>query len=52
MARVPHRLQLDAVEFLEQHIAALEREVVRHQMWVVEVRESGVTYHPPRYETD
>jgi predicted nuclease of predicted toxin-antitoxin system len=44
--------QLEAVELPEQHIAALERELERHQMGVVEVLESGVTYHPPRYETD
>jgi hypothetical protein len=44
--------QLEAVELLDQHIAELERELERHQMGVVEVRESGVTYRPPRYETD
>lgn len=44
--------QLEAVGLLEQHIAELEQELERHQMGVVEVRESGVTYRPPRYETD
>ena len=44
--------QLEAVELLEQHIAELELDLARHQMGVVDVRESGVTYHPPRYGTD
>jgi hypothetical protein len=44
--------QLEAVHLLEERIAELELELERHQMGVVEVRESGVTYDPPRYETD
>lgn len=44
--------QLDAVDLLETHIAELEEELARHEIGVVEVRESGVSYHRPRYETD
>lgn len=44
--------QLEAVELLEAHSTELERQVERHQAGVIEVRQSGVTYHPPRYETD
>jgi hypothetical protein len=42
--------QLDALDLLEAHIGEVEREVARHEIGVVEVRESGVTYHAPRYE--
>lgn len=44
--------QLEAIELLEGHVAELELELQRHHMGVFEVRRSGVTYHPPRYETD
>ena len=43
--------QLEAVGLFEQHITELEQDLEQHQMGVIEVRESGVTYHPPRYET-
>jgi predicted nuclease of predicted toxin-antitoxin system len=44
--------QLEAVDLLEAHLPEVERRVERHETGVIEVRESGVTYHPPRYETD
>ena len=44
--------QLEAVELLEQHLGEAEQELEHRRMGVVEVRESGVTYHPPRYEAD
>jgi len=44
--------QLDAVELLEQHITEVEQDLEQHQMGVIEVRDSGITYHPPRYEPD
>jgi len=44
--------QLEAVDLLEQHITELEQDLEQHQMGVIEVRDSGVTFHPPRYEAD
>lgn len=47
-----HCHQLDAIELLTIHITEIESEMERHQMGVVEVRRSGVTYHPPQYRAE
>jgi hypothetical protein len=33
------------------HLNELVEQVERHDIGVFEVRRTGITYHPPRYET-
>lgn len=44
--------QLEAVELLEIHIEELVTQLEHHNIGVVEVRRTAITYHRPRYEID
>lgn len=46
------RHQLEAANLLDQHLAVLIEMLERQQIGVFEVRVSGVTYRPARYEPD
>lgn len=44
--------QLEAVELLQIHIEELVAQLEHHNIGVFEVRQSDITYRPPRYEID